>query len=154
MHPHFHVVMLAHRDYFNSKDYLSIHKIVAYWRQALMANYDPVCHIRRIRGKSDKSPDLRKAVLEVAKYAVKDTDYLIATDDDLTDYLVDNLAVGLNGARLIAYGGLLKKLAAEVKATEDVDDLKNIRELINNNHFVYIVEQLRWTAGIGKYVCD
>lgn len=154
MHPHFHVVMLAHRDYFNSEDYLSIHKIVAYWRQALMANYDPVCHIRRIRGKSDKSPDLRKAVLEVAKYAVKDTDYLIATDDDLTDYLVDNLAVGLNGARLIAYGGLLKQLAAEIKATEDVDDLKNIRELVNNNHFVYIVEQLRWTAGIGKYVCD
>lgn len=154
MHPHFHVVMLAHRDYFKSEDYLSIHDIVAYWRQALMANYDPVCHIRRIRGKSDKSPDLRKAVLEVAKYAVKDTDYLIATDDDLTDYLVDNLAVGLNGARLIAYGGLLKKLAAEIKATEDVDDLKNIRELVNNNHFVYIVEQLRWTAGIGKYVCD
>lgn len=154
MHPHFHVVMLAHRDYFKSEDYLSIHDIVAYWRQALMANYDPVCHIRRIRGKSDKSLDLRKAVLEVAKYAVKDTDYLIATDDDLTDYLVDNLAVGLNGARLIAYGGLLKQLAAEVKATEDVDDLKNIRELVNNNHFVYIVEQLRWTAGIGKYVCD
>lgn len=154
MHPHFHVVMLAHRDYFKSQDYLSIHDIVAYWRQALMADYDPVCHIRRIRGKSDKSPDLRKAVLEVAKYAVKDTDYLIATDDDLTDYLVDNLAVGLNGARLIAYGGLLKQLAAEIKATEDVDDLKHIRELVNNNHFVYIVEQLRWTAGIGKYVCD
>lgn len=154
LHPHFHVVMLAHRDYFSSKDYLSIHDIVRYWRQALVVDYDPVCHIRRIRGKSDKSLDLQKAVLEVAKYAVKDTDYLIESDDELTDYLVDNLAAGLNGARLIAYGGYLKKLAAEVKASEDVDDLEVIRKLIHNNHFVYIFEVLRWSTGIGKYIED
>ena len=154
MHPHFHVVMIARQGYFKSDDYLSVHKIVKYWRQALMADYDPVCHIRRVRGKSDKSESVKSAVLEVAKYAVKDTDYLIEHDDELTDYLVDNLAVGLNGARLIAYGGILKKIAAAIKSSEDVDDFSKIREQLQNDHFVYIISRFRWTAGIGKYKAE
>lgn len=154
MHPHFHVVMIVRKGYFGSDDYLSIHKIVKYWRQALMVNYDPVCHIRRVRGKKGSPESVRSSVLEVAKYAVKDTDYLIDSDDELTDYLVDNLAVGLNGARLIAYGGLLKKLAAAIKASEDVDDFREMRDAVQNDHFVYIVTRFRWGVGIGKYVAE
>lgn len=152
MHPHFHVVMLARKGYFDSPDYLSIHKIVKYWRQALQVDYDPICHIKRVRSKSNNSDSIKDAVLEVAKYAVKDSDYLDEYNDELTDYLVDNLAVGLNGARLIAYGGVLKKIAASLKVAESTDDLKKIREAVQNDHFVYIVSVFRWTAGIGKYV--
>lgn len=151
MHPHFHVVMIAHKDYFSSPDYLSIHKIVKYWRQALMVDYDPVCHIRRIKPKKNSTDSVRSAVLEVAKYAVKDTDYLIENNDDLTDYLVDNLAVGLNGARLIAYGGILKKLAAAIKAGDDVDDFGDDRCSLRDD-VNYVVTKFRWTAGVGKYM--
>lgn len=152
MHPHFHVVMIAHKDYFSSPDYLSIHKIVKYWRQALMVDYDPVCHIRRIKPKKNSTDSVRSAVLEVAKYAVKDTDYLIENNDDLTDYLVDNLAVGLNGARLIAYGGILKKLAAAIKASDDVDDFATIDAQQMRDDVNYVVTRFRWTAGVGKYM--
>lgn len=151
MHPHFHVVMIAHKDYFSSPDYLSIHKIVKYWRQALMVDYDPVCHIRRIRDKQNRTDSVRSAVLEVAKYAVKDTDFLIENNDDLTDYLVDNLAVGLNGARLIAYGGILKKFAAAIKAGDDVDDFGDDRCSLRDD-VNYVVTKFRWTAGVGKYM--
>lgn len=151
MHPHFHVVMLAKKDYFTSPDYLSIHKIVAFWRQALQVDYDPICHIKRVRPKSNKSDGIRDAVLEVAKYAVKDTDYLDEFNDDLTDYLVDNLAVGLNGARLIAYGGVLKKIAAQLKVAESIDDFGKTRDIIQNEDYVYFVSVFRWSVGIGKY---
>lgn len=154
MHPHFHVVMLAKKGYFDSPDYLSIHKIVKYWRQALQVDYDPICHIKRVRNKSTNSESIKDAVLEVAKYAVKDTDYLDEYNDELTDYLVDNLAVGLNGARLVAYGGVLKKLAAQLKVSESTDDLKKIRDAVQNDHFVYIVSVFRWTVGVGKYCPD
>lgn len=157
MHPHLHAVLLARSDYFESDYYLDVREIKAYWQQAAMIDYDVIVHIERIRNKKTGCVDLdavRKAVMETTKYTFKDSEFLIDGNDELTDYLIDNLLQALHGARLVAYGGVLKTLAAAIKAADDVDDLDRIRELINNNHFVYIVEQLRWTAGIGKYVCD
>lgn len=151
MHPHYHVMMLADRDYFESPDYLSIHKIVKFWRQALRCDYDPICHIRRIKSKKNCTNDVRSAVLEVAKYAVKDTDYIYPHDDELTDYVVENLAVGLDNVRLIAYGGILKKVSKMLKCKDDVDDLATIDAQQYENPVLYIVTKYRWSAGIGKY---
>lgn len=155
MHPHYHVMMLADRDYFSSPDYLSIHKIVKYWRQALHCDYDPVCHIRRIKPKKNCTENVRSAVLEVAKYAVKDTDYIYPNDQDLTDYVVENLAVALNGVRLVAYGGILKQVAKKLKANDDVDDFATIGALSDySNPVLFVVSRYRWSAGIGKYKND
>lgn len=154
MHPHYHVMMLADRDYFNSKDYLSIHKIVSLWRRALQVDYDPVCHIRRIRGKNNCTENVRYAVLEVAKYAVKDTDYIFENDQELTDYVVENLAVAMHQVKLVAYGGILRKIAISLKAKDDVDDFATIGAQCYSDPVLYIVSKYRWVAGVGKYRND
>lgn len=152
MHPHYHVMMLADRDYFTSPDYLSIHKIVKYWRQALRCDYDPVCHIRRIKPKKNCTNSVRASVLEVAKYSVKDTDYIYPNDQELTDYIVENLAVALHGVKLVAYGGILKQVAKSIKAQDDVDDFATIGALSDfGNPVLYVVHRYRWNTGVGKY---
>lgn len=154
-HPHFHVMMLARKDYFSSPDYLSIHKIVKYWRQALNVDYDPICHIRRVRGTYTNPDDVRKAVLETAKYTVKDSDYLYEHNDKLTDKVVEALAVGLNNRRLIAYGGYLLKVSRLLKIKEDsidlTDDRTTIEHLLSHDDVMYVVVTYRWTVGFGKF---
>lgn len=73
----------------------------------------------------------------------------------MTDYVVENLAVALNGVRLVAYGGILKQVAKKLKANDDVDDFATIGALHDySNPVLFVVTRYRWSAGIGKYKND
>lgn len=114
-HPHFHCIVAVNQSYFTSRDYLSQDRITELWREALRADYDPVCDIRRVKGAD------ARAVAECSKYAAKAADYIIPDDWDLTVATVKLLDKALARRRLITYTGAFKIAKAELKL-EDPED--------------------------------
>jgi plasmid rolling circle replication initiator protein Rep len=125
-HPHFHVILLVDKSYFfTPKKYLHTADWVHIWRTALKADYDPICDIRAVKTHKEKK---YKAVAEVAKYAVKDADYLFR-DEELTTRVVGELGAALKGRRLFAFGGIIKQIAKRLKMDKlDEGDLIHITE--------------------------
>ena len=111
---HMHVLLFMKSTYF-AKGYLKKAKWVNLWREAMDLDYDPSVDIRRVEGAdSDKR---FKAVLEVAKYLVKSTDYLSGDDEESFDNnlkIVKDLEEALYRKRLTAFGGLLKTIQKEL----------------------------------------
>lgn len=148
-HPHFHIIMLMPKSYFAkaSGQYLTTADWVQKWRKAAQLNYDPICHIEAIKSTGDR----KKEISEVAKYCVKDADYIIDGADDITDDIVEPLHLALAGRRLIAYGGLMKQARKDLHLSDvegvDADLTDTIRDDI-----VEAVEVYRWSAGIGNYM--
>lgn len=101
-HPHFHCIFAVNKSYFTSKNYLTHMDWIALWRGAAGLDYDPDVKVKKIKG------DLVKAVAEIAKYSVKDADYLIPDEWDLSLSAVKTLDEALDRRRLVAYGGIFK----------------------------------------------
>lgn len=143
-HPHYHLILAVPRSYATKGDklYWTHADWQAQWQQAARLDYAPQVSIERVRGR-------KAGVAEVSKYMAKDTDYLIDGDEQLTDYLVEQLTAQLRGRRLISYTGLLRKAqqALRIKDPETgplVDDLRgDITSAIKHYH---------WSAGLGRYV--
>ena len=151
-HPHIHAILLVEKSYFKSKDYMETKDWVKMWRTALKLNYDPVCDIRKVkqRGKN-------KAVAEVAKYTLKDTEY-ISDDKQLTDKLIAILGAALRSRRLYAFGGLMKEIAKQLGIKDKdvgdgdlihLDDDEDLRPDID-----YILQIFRWNIGLSNYVLE
>jgi len=139
-HPHVHAVLVVEKGYFKGKDYMCTRDWVALWRKALGLDYDPVCDVRKV--KRDGS---RKIVAEVAKYTVKDTEYVVK-DKEKMDSIVAVLSDALHGRRLYAFGGLMKEVAKRIDA-ESLDIASDVREDISE----MLVERYRWDYGLSNY---
>lgn len=118
-HAHFHVLIAVKPSYFKDKTYLRQSDFVNLWKKALKVNYSPIVHIEKVKPKSKKQ-GLMSAVLEVAKYSVKDTDYICSTDEE-TDSVVKTLSGALKGRRLIGFSKVFKEIRAKLKL-QDVED--------------------------------
>lgn len=122
-HPHFHTLLAVNKSYFVSRDYLNQADWADLWRQSLGVDYEPVVDVRRVKGSSSR------AVAEAAKYAVKDADYIIPDDWDLTVETVRTLDAALDKRRLVAYGGDMKAWHKKLNLDDEVDgDLVNVGE--------------------------
>lgn len=133
-HPHFHILAAVSPQYFaeGSKLYLSHDALMKLWRKALNrvkrkdgtkypeADYDPSVDIRKVYEAEENTRDIedieyRKAMLETTKYVVKATDYIDKPE------VVQVLDPALHRRRLIAFGGLFKKVRDRLKlADEDI----------------------------------
>lgn len=150
-HSHFHVILMVRDKYFKKKDlYLKQSDFTDIWKSCLGLDYTPIVHIEAF--KNSKS----KAVAEAAKYTVKDYDYLIDDDLDLTDSTVSVLSRALRNRRLVAFGGRLKEISKELKLDDVLDgdlvntnndDCDDIREDLN-----FIIERYKWNVGYSHYV--
>jgi plasmid rolling circle replication initiator protein Rep len=109
-HPHLHILMMVKPSYFGV-GYLSIEKWVSLWRNSLRVDYDPVTHVKAIKG-SVTSPTM---LSEVIKYQVKESD-LIAD----RDWFIE-LTKQLHKTRAISSGGILKEYLKELE--NEPDDL-------------------------------
>lgn len=113
-------------------------------------DYDPICDIRKVQ----KNKGKYKAVAEVAKYTLKDSDFLIKENKDLTDRLVDVLSSSLKGRRLYAFGGILKEIAKRLGITK-IDNLDNTEisseDKIREDVDKYIREVYRWSFNLRDY---
>lgn len=118
-HPHFHFLLAVMPSYFTSRYYLSHDRLMDMWRRCCRLDYDPMVHV-------EKCYSMGGAAAEVAKYAAKDADYVIDSNPDLTAEAVQAISAALRGRRLIAYGGVFRKVKAQLR----LDDEEN-GDLIN-----------------------
>ena len=113
-HPHFHIVLAVPKSYFNSLGYIQRDEWLTLWQRAMKDKSITQVDIRRAKGKikgseisvegAAASKALASAIAEIAKYAVKSSDYIF-DDDVLTDRVVGCLADVLTNRRLCAFGG-------------------------------------------------
>jgi plasmid rolling circle replication initiator protein Rep len=152
-HPHIHAILLMPPSYFKTpKDYMTTEKWVKTFRKALRLDYDPVCDIRAVKDLTEE--DRAKAIAEVAKYTVKDTD-ILKDDEALTDMLVGTFARALKKRRLVAFGGLMKEVAKKLKLKDgDVFEPQAIRGedgRVLRKDLDYILLIYRWCVGLSRY---
>lgn len=146
-HPHFHCLLAVNKSYFKKQDYLSQESWVELWQQSLKVNYKPVVDVRKVKG------SLGKAVAEVAKYAVKSSDFIIPDDWDLTVDTVRMLDAALHNRRLIAFGGVMKEIHKQLNLEdEETGDLIHVdgespEEKITDRELIF-----GWWTGYQQYV--
>ena len=123
---------------------------VQMWRTALKLDYDPICDIRKVKGGKGQY----KAVAEVAKYTLKDSDFIF-DDNELTDKLVEVLSSSLRNRRLFAFGGLLKKIAKQIGIEKLAEgDLVHVDEEQIRDDVATVLEVYRWNFGLANYIRD
>lgn len=165
-HPHFHVILMVSSTYFKNKNlYLKQSDFTDIWKDCLGVEYTPVVHIEAFKNSTSK------AVAEATKYTVKDNDYLIDDDEELTDSAVSVLSRALRSRRLVAFGGRLKEISKELKLDDVIDgDLVNTDsqnlvdydenymvdsltgELVVREDLGYVIEKYCWNVGYKQYV--
>ena len=154
---HMHVLLFVKSTYF-VRGYLKKAKWIDLWREAMDLDYDPSVDVRAVKG---ETPDERfKAVLEVAKYPVKSTDYLSGDDEENFDNnleIVRDLEEALYRKRLTAFGGLLKTIQKELNI-KDIDsdkaDLIATGEEVEQEAETGQEISARWDSWNKKYYID
>lgn len=156
-HPHFHVILVVERGYFKSRNYLKKDDFIAMWRDVMDLDYDPNIDVRKFKAANKKQ--LKKSVAEAAKYTVKDADYLIKhrngkLDLDRTDKVVYTLSEALFNRRLIAWGGVLKKIHQSLNFddAEKGDLIYTGDEKVEEGLFIILT--YRWNVGFTNYVLE
>ncbi|PRS36340.1 protein rep [Bacillus sp. NMCC46] len=163
-HPHFHVLIPVKRNYFG-KSYIKQAEWTSFWKKAMKLDYTPIVHVQRVKGKKvidaeaiekevREAIEEQKAILEISKYPVKDTDVIRGnevTEENLdTVYYLDD---ALSARRLIGYGGILKEIHKELNLTDAEDgDLIRIEEdedEVANDTFEVMAH---WHVGIKNYI--
>lgn len=164
-HPHFHVLICVQPSYFKGGKYIKQKEWQAFWKRAAKLDYDPIVDIRPVRPKEgqlnlDKVEDdikqaikEQKAIQEISKYPVKDTDVLpadkLTTDGIETVYTLDNAVAH---KRLIGYGGILREIRRELELDdpEDGDLIRTTDEDPVANGIAEVTAY--WHIGIKDYV--
>ncbi|MCY7432990.1 protein rep [Bacillus safensis] len=166
-HPHFHVLIPVKRSYFTGKSYIKQAEWTSLWKRAMKLDYTPIVHVQRVKGKKGIDAEAiekevraemeeQKAILEISKYPVKDTDVIRGnevTEENLdTVYYLDD---ALASRRLIGYGGILKEIHQELNLTDAEDgDLIRIEEdedEVANETFEVMAH---WHVGIKNYIIN
>lgn len=153
-HPHFHCVLAVSRSYFKDK-YISRDEWLSLWQSCYKDESITQVDIRRARDKfADEAETavnkLSSAVAEIAKYAVKSSDYIFADNDALTDDIVRTLAEALRGRRLTAFGGCFKEAFEKLKLDDAEDgDLVHINDKLNPA-LAWLIVRYGWSAGAYK----
>jgi len=156
-HPHYHVMIAVLPRYFKEY-YFKQHKWTDMWIRALKISYNPIVYVTLVneenmckKRKKNVDPAV-SAVLEVAKYPLKDTDYIIREDEELTDEVVIVLDRVLHHRRLIGFGGVFKLKHKQLNLDDEVDADVHITEddVVESLH--YLVAYYTWHVGFKNYV--
>jgi len=133
-HPHYHVLLLVPKNYFDSRHSLYIERDewLTMWREATGQSEITQVDIRRVR--KARKGEIEGVSAEVGKYATKPADYCVKQPDGSykSDQKVVNvLHWALKGRRLVAFGGLFVKLRKQLEQ-DDIEhsDLVNITDEI------------------------
>lgn len=153
-HPHFHIILMVNKSYFtDTKYYLSQEQWTSLWKDCMGVDYTPIVDVRAF--KSASKAQTAKSVAESAKYTVKENDYIIPDDEDMTDDAVMILDYSLANRRLVAFGGELRKIHKAL----NLDDMEK-GNLINTDNedeelredVDVMIEHYRWHVGYKQYV--
>lgn len=114
-HPHLHVLVAVRRGYFSGRSYITQAEYTALWRAAARIDYDPIVHVERCKSTT------AAALAECCKYSVKDADYILPDDWDLTVDTVRILDAALHRRRLVSWFGIFSDVRREL-ALDDAED--------------------------------
>ena len=149
-HPHFHVVLAVPKMYGKGSCYIGHARWLELWQRAMKDPSITQVDIRVARDKSNSDssdPELSSAVAEIAKYAVKDSDYIYPGQEDLTDQIVSTLTGALHHRRLVAYGGVFQDAFEKLKLDDPEDgDLVHINEKLNPT-LAWLIVKYGWSCG-------
>lgn len=142
-HPHLHVILAVRPDYFRC-GYIPQSEWSSMWRSCCSLDYNPIVDIRTIKP-NDKG--LSGAVAEVAKYAVKSSDFLRGTPDDMARTVWDFLTA-LSGRRLCSFTGIFAKVRKQL-ALDDIEsgDLIHVDGADLRDDVAYMIVRYCWAAG-------
>lgn len=151
-HPHFHVILMVNKSYFTDKYYYISHEEwTSLWKQSMKVNYTPIVNIKAF--KTGTKREVAKSVSESAKYTVKDNDYIISDDEEMTDSAVMILDKALESRRLVAFGGEFKKIHKQLSLDDAVDgDLICMNDDKLRDDVEFIIQGYRWHIGYNQYV--
>lgn len=149
-HPHIHVILMVNKSYFSHKEYyITQKKWTSLWQESLRCDYIPIVNIKPFKANNNSS------VSEVAKYTVKDNDYLVKDDFELTDKTVLTLDIALAYRRLVAFGKLMKNVHKKL----NLSDIEKDNDLIHINddeklceEVNYVIERYKWNIGYSNYI--
>lgn len=148
-HQHIHILLAVKSSYFNRGHYLTQKDWSELWKKARKIDYLPVVNVKKVTA-SKKDSSLIASAKEVAKYQVKDSDYI--TDDEKSDLpIVDELEHALAGSRQISFGGLMKIIRHELLLDQKEDDLINADNSKVKDDIVGTV-MYRWNNKVSNYV--
>ena len=146
-HPHFHTLLCVNKSYFKSRDYLSKDTWMQLWMESMRLDYEPIIDVRRVSGTTSQ------AVAEAAKYTVKDGDYILPDDWELTVETVRILDAALDNRRLVAYGGIMKELHKKLNLDDEVDgDLINVGDNDSEAAETETTVDFFWHTGYQQYI--
>lgn len=144
LHPHFHVILAVKPSYFHGVDYITQKKWVDMWANSCALDYDPIVHIETIR---EGPGGIGGAVAEAAKYAVKDSDFLVGAAWERRRY-VDALLSGLTGRRLADMTGCFRKVKQQLGLDDAEDgDLVHVEGETLRDDLAYLVLRYQWRNG-------
>lgn len=159
-HPHIHAILVVEDGYFlkRNKLYIDQPDWVKMWRGCLQVDYDPIVGIQATYGKGQKKKVKREtaAVLEAAKYATKDSEYLDPRlPKEKAAEIVAIYDAALRRKRLTAMGGWVKdaakQLAVDVEDDSDlVHDVDGAGELTSET--AQLLEDYGWHFGVSDHV--
>lgn len=161
-HPHFHAILAVKPSYFKKPDlYMTQAEWTELWRRSMGVSYTPIVDIRVARQKREREgQSIESAIAEIAKYTVKAGDYIDPSDEMGTDLAVETLDSALMGRRLVAYGGLFRKVRRDLKQVDaEKADLVKINDddteeecncEICGGIMVEVIYQ--WHVGLRNYV--
>ena len=152
-HPHLHCILVVPADYFDIKStkYISQEKFSQSWQGCLKAEYMPIVDVRVIRTNNRKG--IAKAIAEVAKYTVKDSDYIVPEDWDLSIDTVATLDDALHRRRLVAYGGIMKEIHKKLNLDDAIDgDLIKTDVQDDDMQEVQNTQVYCWSVGYQQYI--
>ena len=145
-HPHLHIVLVVRKSYFSSRYYISHAEFVEAWQRALRVDYEPIVDVSKVRG------DYKAAVAEISKYATKSSDYIVPDDWDLTLSSVATLDKALSHRRLIAYGGIMRDVFAQLRLEDaETGNLVEVGEDEAEDSLDYTLVNYFWHSGYRQY---
>jgi plasmid rolling circle replication initiator protein Rep len=132
-HPHFHVLIAVNKGYFSGRSYIKQERWLNEWRDVMGDQNIAQVDVRKV-----KRNESGKEVNELAKYAVKDSDY------GKSQEVFDAFYLALKGRQLLTFNGLFSEANRLLKA----DKLKGYNN-IDDTEYVYML-LYRW--GLKEYV--
>lgn len=147
-HPHFHVLIVVNKTYFSGKKYLKQEEWQELWAKAMRLDYMPQVNVKRVKGST------AEAVAEVAKYAAKDSDYVIEKNLDLSMNVVETLDYALQRRRLVSFSGIMKEWHKKLNLddTEDGDLVHIETDKDSELEGEMTLETYAWNVGYMNYV--
>ena len=123
-HPHIHAIVYVKSGYFKGQAYISQQQLLSDWREVTGQPEITQVDVRRCRDRGTSN-----AVLEVAKYSAKASDY------SQSEQVLDTMFQALYHTRLLTYAGAVKEQSAKY----DDGQLDQYRRLDTTRYVMRVV---------------